>query len=231
MKKLLLLTLALMSAFAVTSARSLTYYYEGKPVPAGTTINFEGYEEYDWGTQTEIYIDPKMQIMKDSPQAVSMRATSTHDILFCIGTNCAPGTTILKENLAFDANKLQDLLLDCSIFFDKGQEIKLPEIKVQMEAWYVDEPDNVTLVNINMGSAAGVSDVTSDNNTVTYAGGKISYSVDAKTVISVVDLTGHVVKSHSVTGQGYINLSHLPKGLYIYRTEGAVKKTGKIIVK
>ncbi|MBQ9638594.1 MAG: thiol protease/hemagglutinin PrtT [Bacteroidales bacterium] len=54
----------------------------------------------------------------------------------------------------------------------------------------------------------------------------ISYNTPAPALLSIVDVTGHEVHSTRVEGAGVysFHVGHLPKGIYIYRLNGATRK-------
>lgn len=231
MKKFLLLTFCALCATVSLSAKSLTYYYEGSPVTPNGTVNFAGYESYDWGTQVEAFIEPKVYIVADSSDPVTIRTTSNYDIQFCLGGTCEAAKVITKENQVFEPGKQNDLLIDCSVFFDKGTTIELPEIIVKVEAWYNSSPSEITTMTLNMGSAAGATDIVSDSQGIKVRNNALVYNVEKNTTVSVYDLGGHCVRTDVVSGKGVIDLGALHAGLYFYRASGDTSAKGKIIVR
>lgn len=228
MNKKLLFSLAMLATMTFASAKEITFTYEGEPISNGSTIEFEGYEKYEWTLQTEVVIAPEIFITKDSEAAVDIRTTSNYPIQVCIGGLCVAETNILKEGLLFEPNTPNDLLLDATIYYDKGQEIVLPKIEVLVEAWYSDDPTNVTKFTLKMGDVAGITDATVNANVVALSGKTLNYNVKGSSNLTIYNLSGRAVLSHKVNGAGSISLASLPVGIYLYRVAGT---TGKFIVK
>lgn len=229
MKKFLLLTLTAVFGLSAVSAKEITFSFDGKTVANNGTVEFTKYEEFDWGTQTEVFIEPKIYISKDSSEPINLRSTSDYPVQLCIGGQCEASENILKENLTFDVNTPEDLWLDCSLFFDKGQDIVLPEITVKLEAWYASAPSNVKSMVVKMGNVAGVSDAITTKDAVTVNNRTLAYIINSgETDLTVFNLAGHAVSRHKVQGKGTISLASLPVGIYLFRVNGIV---GKFIVK
>lgn len=165
MKKFLLFAIAFLGISSVASADQLTFYYNGAAVAPGSTIEHAGYEIYDYtSTQDEAFMDPMIFLGSDVNGTVAMKTTSNFPVQLCIGGDCQASQEIEKDDLVFEAGKQQNLLLDCSYFFDKGTEPVLPAIEVTIEAWYVNKPNVKTTIYLKMGSAAGVESVIADEN-------------------------------------------------------------------
>lgn len=229
MKKFLLVVFSALLSYSAMSAKELTFYYGNQTVAANATVEFSTYESFDWGTQTEIFFEPKIYISKDTAEPVTIKTSANYPVQVCIGGQCEAAEEILKEGLQFAANTKTDLLLDCSIFFDKNQEIDIPAIVVEIEAWYTSEPNNITKMTLEMGKTAAVYDIVSDHNTVAVVNKTLNYNVDGASNITVFNLSGQSVTSHKVQGAGSISLDSLPTGIYMYRVDGAVRSTGKFI--
>ena len=230
MKKTLLLGIALLGLGMAANAKQLTFYYDGTSVGNGSTIEFSGYEEFDWGVQIEAFMEPKIYLESDIAANVAVTSKSNFPVQLCIGGQCEAAEQISKT-VTLEAGKRTDLLLDCSVFFDKGEAIVLPYIESTIEAYYIDSPADKTTIYLKMGSAAGVEGVAADMSSIGTCCNAINYSMTSPTVITVADLNGRVVESRTVSGNGRIDLSELPAGVYVYSTQGAMKASGKIFIK
>ena len=231
MKKFLLVSLTLLSAFTCMSAKEIKFYLGDDAVASGATVAFEGYEVYPNGATTEYYIDPKVYIMKDAADNVSVRTTSNYDIQLCIGGQCEAAKVIDKSNLNFAANTKTDLQLECSVFLDKDAEVELPAINVLIEAWYVSDPATVYTMTLNMGDVAGAKDAVADTNTVTVSGKNLNYNIDGASNITIFNLAGRAVYRQKVEGSGVLGLDFLPVGMYLFRADGVAATTGKFIIR
>ena len=230
MKKTLLLGIALLGLGMAASAKQLTFYYDGMTVGNGSTIEFSGYEEFDWGTQTEAFMEPKIYIESDITASVTVISKSNYPVQLCIGGQCEAAEEVSKT-VTLEAGNKTDLLLDCSVFFDKGEAMDLPYIETTLEAYYTDSPADKTTIYLKMGSAAGVDGVVAEMSSIGACCNGINYSMTTNTVITVSDLNGRTVVSRNVNGNGRIDLNTLPAGVYVYNAEGAIKASGKILIK
>ena len=203
----------------------------GADIAPDTSVKFPDYEVFSYGTETEVFIDPMIFITKDSDDPVTVRTTSNYPIQLCIGGQCEAAQNITKEGLTFAANTPTSLLLDCSIIFNEGEEIILPEIDVLIEAWYTSDPANVTKMRLFMGNIAGINDVAANRNMISVNGKALNYKVNGTSTIEVFNLTGRCVSTKTVQGSGTVSLGNLSKGVYLYRVNGAMKATGKIVIK
>ena len=228
MKKFLLLALTLTAFMPLLSAKGLTFSMGGSDLPSGGIVSFNDYETYNWSSQTEVYFEPKIYITKDSNEPVSIKTTSNYAVQLCIGGDCVASTEILKENLTFNSGTPEDLRLECSLYFDKGAEIVLPAIEVEIEAWYADDPSDVATLTLKMGDTASVDNLGSDSNSIRPIGHGLAYSFDKAVDLTVYDMAGHTMTSRTVEGSGTLSLDNLSKGVYIYK---AGRNTGKFMIR
>lgn len=231
MKKLLLIALSVLSGFTAISAKELTFYVGDRTVANGETVEYAQYDTYPMGSKTEVFIDPMVYISKDVATSVSLKTTSNYPIQVCIGGQCEAAESIVKNNLSFDANKKENLLLDCSIMFAADEEIVLPAIDVLIEAWFTDDPANVTSFTLKMGDVAGITNVAAAKNRISVLNRVLNYNVEGTSNIVIFNLAGSPVYSQKVTGAGSLSLESLPVGIYLFRADGDAHATGKFIVR
>ena len=219
----------MMSCFSALSAKELTFYLGNEKVANGATVEFKGYEEWPAGSQTEVYIEPKVYLVSDVAGDVTVKSTSNYEVQLCIGGQCEASTSVVKEGLSFEANAKNDLLLECSVFFGKDEEIVLPKIDVVLEAWYDSDPSTVYTMNLKLGDTSGIKDAINGKNAVKVVGKTLSYDFEGSNTISIYNLAGTAVGAYKVSGAGSISLDSLSTGVYLYRTGDS--KAGKIIIR
>ena len=229
MKKTLLFSFFIATTLAM-SAKTIVFSHNGENIPADGTFVYSEYETYPMGKATEVFIDPEIYVTKDSSDPVSIRTTANYPIQLCIGGQCEANENILKENLTFNPNTPTSLLLDCSIIFNEGEALDIPEIDVLIEAWYSSTPDDVTKMKLLMGKVASSDDLTVNRNIISVNGRSFSYNLDSESSIEIFNLTGRCVASRKIQGTGSVAFDNLTKGVYIYRISGAMKSVGKFVV-
>lgn len=228
MKKTLLLAFAVACGVSAAQAKEITFTFNEGVVANGSTVEFTEYEEFDWGTYTEVFIEPKVFVTKDSSEPIDMQLTSDYPVQLCIGGQCEAAMDITKEDLTFPVNTLQDLMLDCSIIYMPDEEVIIPEITVNIKAWYQSTPENPTSFTIKMGTVAAIHNIVADTTPVKVAANTLSYNVNGTSVATIFNTAGQQVLSQTVSGNGTLNLNALPAGIYIYSVNGV---TGKFIVR
>ncbi|MDE6144919.1 MAG: T9SS type A sorting domain-containing protein, partial [Muribaculaceae bacterium] len=85
----------------------------------------------------------------------------------------------------------------------------------------------VTFVNEEQ-TEAGIKNVAANGVAVSLQARTLNFSVDTPAEITLYSISGQAAISRRISGQGSLNLSQLPAGVYIYR---AGKKTGKLILR
>lgn len=229
MKKLLLSAILIAGATFGASAQ-LSFVFDGETVESGSTVKWLEYETYPYGkNKTEIFIKPELFLNSAKAGNVNISTKSNYDVQVCIGGQCEAATSVVKENIPFQANKPEDLLIDCSIYVSNDEELVVPEIKVDILASYTDGSSPVTLTLIMGSENAGVEGVAVDAARVAVSGKTLHYTVDKTSNLSVYSLSGRAIVNRQVSGKGSISLENLPAGVYLYRVAGG--KAGKFVIK
>ena len=172
---------------------------------------------------------------EESP--VTIHASSDTAFQLCAGGNCVRNKDITKSVENFEANVPLNLQLDWDTETFGEDEIEIPEIKIEIELWYDENPDDVYSITLIMGgvnASAGVESIGSTLNSVVFKGNSLSYDVNGASQLSVYSLSGKTVINKSVSGNGSVSLEGLSKGVYMYRLTGKNGKTvkaAKIIIK
>lgn len=76
-------------------------------------------------------------------------------------------------------------------------------------------------------TASSISGISADADKVGMAGNSLCYNLSAESVIRVYTILGARVIDVAASGNGSIDLSRLPKGIYLYEVIGAKKLSGK----
>lgn len=239
MKKFLLM--ALLSAGCIWSmdAKELSFQYQGETVPQNETVVFDGIEYIDYiPGYYEVIIDPEIFLQFDSDDEKIVKAVSNVDINLCAGTQCESGTKVTKSIIAGPTiNSPLNLQMDWSYAvqdFDESQgnpDVEIPYIKVELEAYYADDPENAVRMTVEMGNVAAVETIGANMNNIIVKGKNLLYDVNGASNLCVYSLSGRSLINKNVSGNGTVSLESLPAGIYLYRLNGKTRKTGKFIIR
>lgn len=87
------------------------------------------------------------------------------------------------------------------------------------------------ILGVDPENAAGINGVDS-KKTVSFANNTLTFNIASAATVSLYSVTGSEVLKKDISTAGSISLSTLPKGVYIYKVNGASKTyTGKVVVK
>ncbi len=87
------------------------------------------------------------------------------------------------------------------------------------------------ILGVDPEKAAGINSVGS-KKTVSFANNTLTFNIASAATVSLYSVTGTEVLKKDISTAGSISLSTLPKGVYIYKVNGASKTyTGKVVVK
>lgn len=245
MKKLLL-AMCLATGFAGSmAAQELQVLFQGEPVENGGTVVFKQYEvETQYYDEGDVHIefstwkvDPKLMLVSDvvAPITVSVNSTTGVPIQLCAGGQCQQGVEITKavENLV--ANTPLDLQLDWLANTEDGTQVyDIPEMIVDVEIYYTEDPSNALTFTLEMGgvqAVAAVEELGAGQNLVKLNGRQLEYDLPASSQINVYSLSGKNVINANVAGAGSLSLEGLSKGIYIYKVSGKYNKAQKFIIK
>lgn len=234
MKKLLLASFA-MAAMFTANADNLAIMFQGETLPNNSSIFFDEPFVEDYGQFISVTLDPELYIVSDVNATVTVHVTSNYDVNLCTAENgkegeCISGKNLEKSNVVLTAGQPLNLLLDVILTSIDGTYPEVPDYKIEVTAWYNDDPSNVYKLNLEMEDPAAVESI-SANNAVTFNGKSLNYDFPSASQISVFSLSGKTVVNSTVSGTGSINLGHLAKGVYLYRVSGKNPKTAKIIIR
>lgn len=87
------------------------------------------------------------------------------------------------------------------------------------------------ILGVDPEKAAGINGVGS-KKPVSFANNTLTFNIVSAATVSLYSVTGTEVLKKDISTAGNISLSTLPKGVYIYKVNGASKTyTGKVVVK
>lgn len=75
---------------------------------------------------------------------------------------------------------------------------------------------------------SGVENVVTKDNTFTFSGNVLGYTVNAPAMLRVYSIAGNLAYSEAIEGAGTADLGHLTPGIYIYNV---ANKSGKIVIR
>ena len=236
MKKFLLASLAL-GTLITANAKELAIIYDGETLPNNSSVKFDkvSREDYNDGQFIFLTLDPELKVISDIDATVSVKVESNEDVQLCTPENgaegqCEVGTDLLKPNVVLKAGVPVNLLLDVVLSSYDGVDPEIPLYQLTVSTWYNDDPSNVYKLYLEMGGNAGVEGINA-YNAVVFDGKSINYDLPTASQINVYSISGKVVANATVSGNGSIDLSHLAKGIYLYRISGKSPKTAKIIIR
>lgn len=235
MKKLLLTLLMAAGIASAAQARELRFYLGDEQITDGAVIK---YDKYEMNVKTpvlaEVVMEPDLYIWSDmmtNTVQITAKSVNGQSIQMCCGGACMAGSTVVKEKVMVKANDSGRVPLAFEYRGNQNPNDPVPNITVEFEA--VDTKASSTRISFTllMGPQAGMESVVSDR-TLTIGSDVISYNLDGSAQIGVYDILGGKAMEATVSGEGTLSLSSLPKGIYIYMVRGdAVRQSGKLVIR
>lgn len=234
MKKLYFLAAAALLTAGSASAKSFTLYAGETEVTNGAEIivgedKIELTDLSEYGMGVEYKYDPELYVVTDESANITVNAkcTSGPEIQLCFGDACKPGKELTQTNIV-KAGVRTSLMFEALGYVTTINEV--PEISAEVTVQYADDADSAVKVYIVMGPKASVEVVKFDPS-FCVGNGHISYDLNGAAVASIYNLNGAEVVRANISGQGTISTANLPKGVYVYRLQGAKNIAGKLIVR
>lgn len=223
MKKLFT-SMLLMAAAVVASAQNFTVTaFEGTQTLTDGDVIECGYTEGMFGATWDPSI--VVECNQNLTLTVTANAPAGHKIQFCgITGNCAMlnGSPETRSNV-YTAGTKVPMQLDIM----NGDIIEPVNATLKITDGTQTVSITVTFVNEEQ-TEAGIKNVAANGVAVSLQARTLNFSVDTPAEITLYSISGQAAISRRISGQGSLNLSQLPAGVYIYR---AGKKTGKLILR
>ncbi|MDE6120286.1 MAG: T9SS type A sorting domain-containing protein [Muribaculaceae bacterium] len=229
MKKLYISLAAALLGVASLNARELTFYLGDTPISADETVTFTDYSVEPAGASVEVVMAPKLSLHSDLQNNkinITATCTSGQEVQMCAGGLCQTGAKISKSDISIGTNAKLDLEFEYIGILKKDETI--PEVVTEFEAemsGYTSTYKKFTLV---MNPSAGVATLIGDNNSFRAINGGIEYNIAEPSTVELYSITGRKVLSTTLSGEGTMSTSELPRGIYVYTIAG---KSGKIYVR
>lgn len=219
-------TLALAFACVAPSFAALTATYDGKAIEYGDVITLTS-ENFKEEIPAFLYVAEAAFDMKTDAKEVSYTVTADcENFQFCYGSNCfdlpkvgdeytrsgkMTGSTEIQIHVNFmGVSALPEATGEMQIILDNGNESDMLAFTVKFDT----KPAGVE----GLETAVKAS----------YRNNVLTYSLDAPATLAVYSITGAVALNRTVSGNGSVDFSTLPKGIYVYTLGG---KANKVLVK
>jgi hypothetical protein len=234
MKKLYSLFAAIICA-ASLSAQNMTVTIDGHSIANGST--YEKYYAEEELDDMDVYgLYPKFILtskVNGNCEAALVSVDKADDVAFCFN-----GCVFTGANNNYTVNHTgvvvrKDMEYDLGIHVqhdNKWTENYTRELNLTL----VQKGETFTckiILGVDPEKAAGINGVGS-KKTVSFANNTLTFNIASAATVSLYSVTGSEVLKKDISTAGSISLSTLPKGVYIYKVNGASKTyTGKVVVK
>lgn len=241
MKKLYTLFIATICAAAMT-AQNISVKIDGQAVANGSTFEKYYVEDRTWDAELEDYnpgLYPEIVFSSQANGNVTVTLASldnSEDVGFCWGGQCerteaAKGYKAVKANVAYNKLLHGEQNLEIEVIHNTPWTENYTR---ELELTIVQKSETFTckiILGVDPEKAAGINGVGS-KKTVSFANNTLTFNIASAATVSLYSVTGSEVLKKDISTTGSISLSTLPKGVYIYKVNGASKTyTGKVVVK
>ena len=234
MKKLYSLFAAIICA-ASLSAQNMAVTIDGHSIANGST--YEKYYAEEELDDMDVYgLYPKFILtskVNGNCEAALVSVDKADDVAFCFN-----GCVFTGANNNYTVNHTgvvvrKDMEYDLGIHVqhdNKWTENYTRELNLTL----VQKGETFTckiILGVDPEKAAGINGVGS-KKPVSFANNTLTFNIVSAATVSLYSVTGTEVLTKDISTAGSISLSTLPKGVYIYKANGASKTyTGKVVVK
>lgn len=233
-----LLFTAAASVFSMAAA-DFQLYFGDQPVVNGATYSvgykLEAEEEFKGNVYKTWYQDADLFLHGAVGTGVTIELNSSADVMICaLDGNCSickPGQTTTKSGYIRTDGESAEIHNIVETINDEDPAPLMKEIKLEVVAYATATPNEKTSVTVILTAEpqAGIGAINANKEYINMAAGNVlNYNVERPAVLNIYAITGNLVSSYPIANAGSVNLSALPKGIYIY-TDGTHK--GKIIVR
>lgn len=223
MKKLFTSMLLMAAAMVATAQNFTVTAFNGTQTLKDGDVIECGYEEGMFGDTW----DPSLVVTcnKNMTLTVTANAPAGNNIKFCgINGSCAMlnGTPDVRSN-KYTEGSVVPLMLDKT----SGEIVEPVDMTVNITDGAETVNITVTFVNIPQEELS-IKNLGAKGTKISASGRTLNFSSDSAVNLTLYSISGQSAFSRRISGNGSINLSQLPAGVYIYR---AGTKTGKIILR
>lgn len=234
MKKLYSLFAAIICA-ASLSAQNMAVTIDGHSIANGST--YEKYYAEEELDDMDVYgLYPKFILtskVNGNCEAALVSVDKADDVAFCFN-----GCVFTGANNNYTVNHTgvvvrKDMEYDLGIHVqhdNKWTENYTRELNLTL----VQKGETFTckiILGVDPEKAAGINGIGS-KKPVSFANNTLTFNIASAATVSLYSVTGTEVLKKDISTAGSISLSTLPKGVYIYKANGASKTyTGKVVVK
>lgn len=230
MKKLLLIAAAFLSLSA--QARQLTFYLGDTPLKPDEKVEFTNITREDAGTGIDVVMAPPLYLHSDivtSNVTIVADCTSGQSIQMCAGGSCMAGPKVTKSGIRIGTNEKINLEFEYLTYVENEKDI--PDVVTTFTAVDPKYPNTEVKMTLEMKANAGTATVTISSIELAIVDGGLKYKVEGPSSLNLIDITGRTVMRRDINGEGLIDTSSLPRGLYIYRLSGLSNLSGKLYLR
>lgn len=219
-------TLALAFACVAPSFAALTVTHDGKAIEYGdvVTLSAEDFKS-DFPGIVPFGAEAIFNMTTDAKEVNYTATADCEYFQYCYGVNCypiskvgdeytlsgtMPGSTDIQIHVYLSGGVLPETSGEMQIILDNGNESDMLAFTVKFDT----KPAGVE----GLETAVKAS----------YRNNVLTYSLDAPATLAVYSITGAVALNRTVSGNGSVDFSTLPKGIYVYTLGG---KANKVLVK
>ena len=234
MKKLYSLFVAIICA-ASLSAQNMTVTIDGHSIANGST--YEKYYAEEELDDMDVYgLYPKFILtskVNGNCDATLVSIDKADDVAFCFNgcefLNAGNNYSFTHSGKVVKKGEEHDLGIHVQ-HDNKWTENYTRELNLTL----VQKGETFTckiILGVDPEKAAGINGVGS-KKPVSFANNTLTFNIASAATVSLYSVTGSEVLKKDISTAGSISLSTLPKGVYIYKVNGASKTyTGKVVVK
>lgn len=234
MKKLYSLFAAIICA-ASLSAQNIAVTIDGHSIANGST--YEKYYAEEELDDMDVYgLYPKFILtskVNGNCEAALVSVDKADDVAFCfdrcVFTGANNNYTVNHTGVVVRKDMEYDLGIHVQ-HDNKWTENYTRELNLTL----VQKGETFTckiILGVDPEKAAGINGISS-KKPVSFANNTLTFNIVSAATVSLYSVTGTEVLKKDISTAGSISLSTLPKGVYIYKANGASKTyTGKVVVK
>lgn len=225
--------LAALAAMAMgANAQTIIFTMGDKTLTPGETVVFNDmHKTADYGDDGYDYMyDPKLYFTASQAGNVdgTVICTTGQDVQFCLGGSCERNPKIIKTGVKVPANEPQNTQFEFGGSTYSADELPPKDVKVDITMQYTGKPETAVSLHFEFNKDLSSVTMVQDDVKIVATPGEVRYNTAEKAVLNLYTMGGQLAAKATVHGNGAINTSNLPKGVYIY-TLG--NKSGKLIVK